>query len=113
MTQIARANGIKVMFATFTFRTDLHGSPPKLYVRGVLEHNVVLRDLAKRMDVPLLPFDELMPKNPDHWADGIHNTAEGAAVKAGIFAKFIDEHFLAGHEQPNAKENTDPPGTNR
>jgi len=92
---LARQGGARVMLATFAYCAE-HGSysSEAYYQQGFAQHDGVLRDVATRLEVPLYDFHAEMPTDLEYWADGVHNTAAGAQLKAQRFAAFILREFL-------------------
>ena len=65
------------------------------YQRGFRETNDVSRRVAERNGVAFFDYAALMPTEKKYWHDGRHVNAEGARVKAELFAAFISEHAIA------------------
>lgn len=97
---MARANGARVMFATFAssphFTYFPRVSSPE-YRRAYRELNDAVRRLGAELDVPVLEFAEAFGTDPEQrwFTDGRHVNPAGARRKAAIFAEFIlDQGFL-------------------
>jgi lysophospholipase L1-like esterase len=99
MVTLAKAKGVDVVLASFAIRNDIwHWMdylPPYLWEIGIAENNVVIREIAERQNVPLVPFAEapflegFNVHNSKMFNDSIHMTAEGNQFKAEIFADTI------------------------
>ncbi len=97
MIGIARINGFGIMFATWAGNPGLKDYiSKKAYKRAISEHNKVITELGPKYGVPVFDFAAKMPTTDCRscWADGRHVTAEGAAIKAALFAEFIDDQNL-------------------
>jgi len=53
-----------------------------------------LKEIASDLSVSVIDLAEHMPGDKNLWADSIHNTAEGAALKANLIASFLIEGSL-------------------
>jgi lysophospholipase L1-like esterase len=95
MIAIAKAHNISIILTTWAyspFFDDCLATPA--YQQGIEEHNQLIRRLAQQQQIPLLDFASRMPQNAMYWADGSHVNAEGASVKADIFAEFLHKSGL-------------------
>ena len=63
--------------------------------RAVDEMNQVLVDLADRTHAHLFDFAAVMPTEERYFVDHIHTNAQGAALKARLFADYLTENVLA------------------
>lgn len=95
MVAVARAHGVQVILATFAQipRRD-HYSSTAAYRQGYQEGNDVLREVARRLEVPLFDFEKVMPPDEQYWKDGVHVNEQGAALKAELFSAFLHEQGL-------------------
>ncbi len=73
-----------------------------LYREGLVEHNVVVRNLARETGVGLVDLEECMPLSPRYFSDPVHMTESGNLVKARIIAESIRESLFAPN--PRAKD---------
>lgn len=56
---------------------------------GMTEMNGAMRAVASRIKAPFFDLGAQMPQKPEYWVDFVHNTPEGAAVKARLIAEEI------------------------
>lgn len=66
-----------------------------LYREGLVEHNMVVRNLARESGVGLVNLEEHMPLSPHYFSDPVHMTESGKLVKARIIAESIRESLSA------------------
>ena len=104
MILVLRANGVQPVLATFAISKDIrHWNdyiPAFLWEEGIRQHNQIIRELAEKHSVPLVPFAErgdnllianaYQDKNACCYEDSIHMTPVGNEVKADIFADTIE-----------------------
>lgn len=96
LVTLARARGVEVMLASFASCPERGGYPAlPAYQRGIAENNAALAELAAEEQLLFYDFAAEMPRDLPLWDDGVHNTAEGAARKAELFAEFLAARFLA------------------
>jgi lysophospholipase L1-like esterase len=99
MIAIARAHDVGVVLPTFAFSAKFGDyAASKLYRDALAESNDVVRGVARRFDVPLFEFGEVMPDDAEYWFDGRHVNEVGAAEKGRLFADFLDSENLI-HKQ--------------
>ena len=95
MITIAKANDVKIMFATWAHSPFFNDYLSSTYrQKAIKENNEVVREVAISNDIPLFNYSDLMPKDQQYWADGRHVNEQGALFKAGLFAQFIHESGL-------------------
>ena len=97
MVGVARSHGVRALLASWAYcpaKGDYLSEP--MWQRGIREQNDMLRGLARDAGVAFYDFAAEMPTDPALWADGPHNNERGAAVKAELFAAFIERGFLSG-----------------
>ena len=95
MITIAKANDVKIMFATWAHSPFFNDYLSFTYrQKAIKENNEVVREVAISNDIPLFNYSDLMPKDQQYWADGRHVNEQGALFKAGLFAQFIHESGL-------------------
>jgi lysophospholipase L1-like esterase len=103
------ANGVQPVLATFAIHPDaIHWNdyiPPYLWEEGIRQNNEVIRKVAEKYSIPLIPFAErtigLPKQNPWRkskedccYSDSIHMTTQGNILKAEIFAETIEPIIL-------------------
>jgi len=95
MIAVSRANGAKVMLATWAYSPlfDDYASTP-YYQEGFDENNVVVREAAKSQGAPLFDFAAVMPRDKRYWHDGRHVNEEGALRKAELFARYLHDQAM-------------------
>jgi lysophospholipase L1-like esterase len=94
---LSKHHGADVLIASWAWCEgfDDYAADP-VHQQGFRETNAVSRRVAERNGVAFLDYAAKMPREPKFWHDGRHVNAEGAAVKARLFADFIDERFELG-----------------
>jgi hypothetical protein len=96
LVAIAKQTGVQPVLMTFTYNTEFKlwfGTPG--FQTATDEHNDILRETARREDIPLIDLDALFPKEKRYFkGDGIHVNADGARLKAQIVAEFLIERNL-------------------
>lgn len=97
LVAVAEANGIDVVLASFAYSPDFPEEPrvtaPE-YQREIVEHNEVLRSVARSTGAAFFDFAAVFPTDRRYFTDGRHNNEEGAALKAKLFADFLVESGL-------------------
>ncbi len=102
LVSAARGRGVQPVLMTFAYNLAIG---PYFRVDGfesaIAEHNDIMRDIARRLDVPLLDMAKLVPQAPRYWSpDGIHLSEAGVAVKAGLVERFlVERNLVAGPSQ--------------
>ena len=92
---MAQEHDTKIMFSTWAYSPYLHDYASEEYSQqGFQENNNVVRNVATSHHIPLFDFVDVMPQDPKYWADGRHVNEAGAALKAQLFAEFIDSMGL-------------------
>lgn len=91
---IAKANGIKVVFATeaVASKADSEGTHYLLayhFQTALEQHAEVMRNFSNSGDALLFDFANVMPDEPGYWADHMHVNEDGSVVKAELFTEFI------------------------
>ena len=88
---IAQFRKIKPIVATFAYCQNFDDNPISCreYVLAYEEMNQVLKILAQQMNVNIFDFAKFFPKEKKYFADGIHVSAEGAKLKAKMFADYL------------------------
>lgn len=97
MVAVSRLHGADVMIANWAWCPDFeddYASRPH-YQRGFAEINQASARVAAGAQVPFYDHVAQMPTERKFWTDGRHVNAEGALVKARLFADFIEPRFLA------------------
>jgi len=89
MVLTARHAGGDVILASCPFN-DLVG---EARMRAMPEHNTVLEDVARRMDVPFFDLHRLFPRDPEHLPDGLHVSREGSDRKAQLYFDYLVETY--------------------
>ncbi|MDA2920095.1 SGNH/GDSL hydrolase family protein [Desulfobacterota bacterium AH_259_B03_O07] len=96
MIAIAKANNVKIMFATWAHSPYFDGDYASLPFQqiGIRENNDVVREVAIKNNIPIFEFADQMPRDKKYWTDGRHVNEEGALIKAELFANYIHEKGL-------------------
>ena len=85
------------MLATFAHCRDFPNEPwvhdPE-FNWAYTESNEVLYDVSVETGAVLFDFANAFPNDKQYFVDGIHVTEEGAALKARLFAAFLEERTL-------------------
>ncbi|MBN1653185.1 MAG: SGNH/GDSL hydrolase family protein [Deltaproteobacteria bacterium] len=92
---------VRVMVMTFPYTAEIHGYCDIEGIRqAVDEHNDILRNLAKSLNLPLLDLAHLFPTDPAYWGfDGIHANEAGTALEAELVTSFILEHEVLKNKE--------------
>ncbi len=105
MVNSLRGNGVQPVLATFAIHPDIiHWNdyiPAFLWEEGVRQNNMATQNVAKELNVPLVPFAKKAEDWPAHnpwrkeegqccYSDSIHMTAIGNERKAEIFTETIE-----------------------
>ena len=92
MVQLIRGKGAQPILATWPYST-VHDDymQTEHYRAGAIEHNKIIRMLAKEEDVLLIDLDVDMPREKRYWADNRHVNAEGANIKAQFTSQSLAE----------------------
>lgn len=95
MIAIAKEYDINIMLATWAYSPNFldYPSTPH-YQAGIKEHNDVMKLVAENHTIPIFDFHSQMPQDKKYWSDGPHVNESGAAIKAKLFADFINSHIL-------------------
>jgi len=95
MIAIAEEYDIDVLLSTFAISDEVgvHSKLPSI-IKGVKQHNEVIKKVAELKNVSLIDFESQMPKDARYWGDGIHLTKEGIGLKAELFTRFIKKNNL-------------------
>jgi lysophospholipase L1-like esterase len=98
MVAVARANGVKVMMATWAC-SPLRGdyASTEHYQAGIAQNNAVVKETAREQQVELFDFAAVMPTDPRFWRDGRHVNESGAQRQGELFARFLAESKLLAH----------------
>ncbi len=90
---------VRVMVMTFPYTAEIHGYfDIDGFKQAVDEHNTILRDIAKKLGLPLLDLASIFPTDKAFWGfDGIHANEAGTELEAKLVADFILEHKLITH----------------
>lgn len=86
-----KQNGVAPVLATIALNpttADDVFNPPDI-VKGIEEHNDIIRELGREFDVPVFEFAKAFPMDPDLFFDFCHVNKDGAAVKGRMFAEFL------------------------
>lgn len=104
LVELARANGVAVVFSSWAYFPDSLTSNPNQYMiqperqEAVAEHNAILKNLGDELNVPFYDLEKEMPYNADFWIDGRHMTAMGAREQAEEYASFLVNNQLIGNK---------------
>lgn len=97
MQAMAAQHGIATVLSTFAYSPAFEHEPfvaspefAQLYGEG----EAALRGVVEATDAALFDFAATFPEDPALFTDGIHLTTEGATIKAGLFADFLEESGL-------------------
>ena len=93
---LANARGVKRVLMTFPYSPEIPGYFGVEGFRSALdEHNAILRDIANKLDVPLMDLAKSFPTDKRVWGfDGIHANEEGTVLEAKQVADFLDREQL-------------------
>jgi lysophospholipase L1-like esterase len=93
---LAQARGVKRVLMTFPYSPEIPGYFGVEGFRSALdEHNGILRDIAAKLDVPLIDLARSFPTDKRYWGfDGIHANEEGTVLEAKQVADFLDRERL-------------------
>lgn len=59
------------------------------------EQNAVIEQVAYDLEVPFVDLMGSLPVNADYWQqDGTHQSPEGSAAQARIYAEFLTENGM-------------------
>lgn len=88
---IARAHGVQPVLTTTAFdesfdTPDPEKDPYYVLILGSREHNQVMREIAEKEHVELIPLDELIPKDPGIFGDVVHLSWKGNRMLTKIVA---------------------------
>ena len=90
MIDIAKARQIPFVLATFAFNDAVPNwnddMPDPLWSKGIGQHNDIVRSLADRHRLPVVPFHEFGLQHPEIFKDSVHMTAAGNLEMARLFA---------------------------
>lgn len=90
LASIAKAHGIKVMFATWTWNNEMNDyASTKHYIKGFKQTNEVIRNVSQKLNIPYYDFESKIPLDKKLWSDGRHLSEKGVELKAKFFADFI------------------------
>jgi lysophospholipase L1-like esterase len=95
MIALCRAKGVGIVLATWAScpdKQDYAATP--IYQRGFAEINQTTRAVAERSGALLYDHAPEMPTDERYWRDGNHVNAEGARIKAELFARYLEQHVL-------------------
>lgn len=92
----AQGRGVQPVLMTFAYTREVG---PYFDVEGfksaIDAHNDIMRDIARRFDVPLMDLAKLLPGDKRFWSpDGIHVNEQGTALKVRLLARFLVERGL-------------------
>jgi lysophospholipase L1-like esterase len=92
----AKARGVGRVLTTFPYSPEIKGYfGVDGFRKGLDGHNAIIRDVASKMDVPLLDLARSVPTAPEYWGfDGIHANEAGVELHAKIAADFHIERGL-------------------
>jgi lysophospholipase L1-like esterase len=95
---MARARGVRTVLTTFPYSTEKGGGGyfgVEGFRAGLDQHNAILRDVARSLEVPLHDLSAAFPTDSRYWGfDGIHANEEGTALEAKLVADFLDRERL-------------------
>ena len=91
LVRVIKGGGAKPLIMTFPYCEEITGffGVPG-FKEAVDEHNRLLREIAEREGAEFYDLAAVFPKDKKFWAfDGIHMSAEGAALEAKMVADFL------------------------
>ncbi|UCC98535.1 MAG: SGNH/GDSL hydrolase family protein [Phycisphaerales bacterium] len=94
---IASHRGMKTILATFAHSPLFEDQPivvSEEYTAAYAEMNDTLRSIALETGVHLFDFAAAFPVDKRYYTDGIHVNADGAELKASLFAEYIVDNAL-------------------
>jgi hypothetical protein len=97
LVAIAQSRGIKVVLSTFAYSTLFTDQPEVAsdeYRRALDEHNNVLREIAAQKHAGLCDLAKEFPQDKAYYTDGRHMTQKGDALRASLYADFLDKSGL-------------------
>ena len=95
MAAVTREHEVRIMFSTWAHSSQMEDyASLSHYQQGFRENNQVVAGVASSHQLPLFDFAAAMPQDPKYWADGRHVNAEGALLKAQLFAEYIVQQKL-------------------
>lgn len=98
MIDLCRESGVRVWLLTTPYLNapdfespteDMRLLDNEGYQKGIREHNVLIRELAKSAETGLVDLDRDMPPNRLLFTDPIHYSEQGNAVAAKLIAETI------------------------
>jgi len=63
------------------------------YHRGMVEHNALIRELAKNKSIGLIDLEKTMPPNRAYFHDPIHMSEKGNRIKAKLIAESLQKNW--------------------
>ncbi|MHA2113832.1 MAG: SGNH/GDSL hydrolase family protein [Candidatus Hodarchaeales archaeon] len=84
LVQLAKANDVKVALVTLAFWPDKKNTLVNAYKQGIMEHNEETRKIARNENVFLIDLEKIFPRKAHLFADDIHMSEEGNAIRAKL-----------------------------
>lgn len=103
LVMAAKSRGVVPVIVTFPYTPQMPGYFDIAGFReGLDQHNGILRDIAKKLNAPLMDLAAVFPTEKSFWGfDGIHASEKGTELEAAIIAKFlIDQNLIT---QPSSQ----------
>ena len=69
-------------------------------MQAMPEHNAVLEDVARRMDVPFFDLHRAFNRDPEFLPDGLHVSQKGSDLKAQLYLDYLVETYGLFRETP-------------
>lgn len=98
MTRLTRDHGASMVLVSFALRIEgIGGSNPgtEHLLRAIDEMNRASAAVAERTGARFFDLASVMPLDESLFADHVHVTEEGAALKARLIAEFLSEQVLS------------------
>ena len=113
--ELAKNAGARVWMLSQVYLNDPDFESPdpdqrnleRLYRRGLLEHNKVIRDVCMSIDTGLVDFENVMPRRRRFFTDPVHMSEEGNEMKAKLIAKSISS-ALSRMPNPSRGSHSEP-----
>ncbi len=100
MVAISKANGVEMLFSTWAYSPYLDDyASTDYYQKGFEENNEVVKEVARKNEIPVFDFAAVMPKDKKYWHDGRHVNELGAEKMAELFAEYIHDNGLIKPQQ--------------
>ncbi len=101
IARLTKGDGAEIVLATFAYSPDFPNevvvASPE-YQTAYVEMNDIVRRVAETEDTRLFDFAAIFPPTKENFVDGRHVNAQGCALKAKLFADFIDRSEIVLRE---------------